>query len=301
MQGRLAPERFNELLNGPSSYRISYLQAHLCPNKGERGGHVLGCPVCQGIGYYWRNVLVERQDAQELTRAGYDDTERLYNVPQSIVSIVDENGVSWPPESITVEQGGNVVWAGAAPADYTLYTVTYATANLRAAVQGVTTQREFATRGEYEVLDLQITVDRHLSDNVTLNPAWDAGENDRFVLLDTWRRYSQHLTRGAQDMAVYRRIRAVTLSSVVNGTLVEWVSGTDYTIADGAVTWLPGRGPKDGTPYALEGQVSPEYYVFQVLPQTRQADGLDLPRRFVLRGFERHPSVKDKPLVRVEP
>lgn len=294
-QGTLDPSQFNQLLNGPATYRVQHRRAHLCPNKGERGGHVQGCPVCDGIGYYWDAPISAQQSTYEMTRAGhYPENERLPGGPAIITAIQDEDGVSYPPENVTVGEDGRVTWneGAATPADYRLYNVTYETAHLRALIQGVTTQREFATRGEYEVQDLQITVDHFLADNATPNPAWDAGEHDRFLLLDTWRRYTQHLQRGIQDTAVYRRLRDVTLTGVVGGALVTWEPDTDYEVVDGAVVWQAGRGPRAQAYYTLSAQASPEYYVFQVLPQTRHMDGRPQPRRFVLRGFEKHPNVR---------
>lgn len=288
------PKLFNEVLNGGSTYRLAYLKANLCPNKGDRGGHVPDCPVCKGLGYYWTPGPAGVTAEYELTRAGlYADSERLPG-PSTVVSIVDEDGITYPPESVSVTEDGTVTWVEGQPkpADYRLYTVTVERSQLRGLVQGVTTQREFSTSGEYDALDIQLTVDRHLEDGTTLNPAWDAGEHDRVVLLDTWRRHTQHLQRGVQDACVYRRVRDVRLTTVVNGALVTYEAGTDYTLDDGVVTWLAGRGPKVRAFYALEAQVSPEYYVFQVLPQTRHMDGQQMPRRYVLRGFERHPSQK---------
>lgn len=291
-QTRFKPELFAELLNGPSTYRLAYRRAHLCPNRGDRGGHVPDCPVCGGLGYYWQDPLGEVDAERELTRAGvYADSERLPSDPSRIISVTDEDGVTYDPATLTV-QDGQVTWADGAPrpADYRLYTVRYAApSTLRGLVQGVTTQREFATRGEYDVMDIQLTVDRAAPDG-SPNPLWDAGEHDRVILLDTWRRHSQHLQRGVLDALVYRRVRDVRLTSVVSGALRVWEPGTDYVVEDGRVVWQAGRGPARQAHYAAEAQVSPEYYVFQVLPQTRHMDGQDMPRRFVLRGFEKHPS-----------
>lgn len=297
------PARFNELLTGPQTYRIAYARAYLCPNKSERGiGHTQDCPVCGGLGYYYKSMsavsgetVIEQE--QELTRAGvYEDSEQLRTIPEAVLSIVDEDGVTYPPESITIGPDRRVTWnpGHPTPADYRLYTVRYTqSANeLRALIQSVTTQREFAPRAEYEVQDLQITVDRYLADQRTPNPAWDAGENDRFVLLDTWRRYTQHLQRGIQDRPIYRRLQDVRLTGIRNGALVEYVPGEDYSVKDGAVLWQPGKGPRPREFYVIEAKASPEYYVLQELPQTRQMDGQDMPRRFVLRGFEKHPSLR---------
>ena len=290
----LRPELFSELLSGPSTYRLGYQKARLCPNKGRRGGHEPDCPVCQGIGYYWEHIGGEETHEQELTRAGlYPESERLLKPAQRVTGITDEDGITYPPESVTVAEDGRVTWKEGAqrPADYRLYTVTYAAPSLiRGLIQGVTTQREFATRGEYEVMDVQLTVDRFTDARQTaLNPAWDAGEHDRFTLLDTWRRHTQHIERGA-DLALYRHLKDVRLTSVVNGKLRDWEAGADFTVEDGEIKWASGRGPARGTFYTLEAQASPEYYVFQVLPQTRHMDGKPMPRRFVLRGFEQHPS-----------
>ena len=293
---KLRPELLNELLNGPLSSRIAYLGADLCPCRAERGSGNPDprCKVCGGLGYTWADHTPSFLKDYTLTRAplpGFEDKERLGDPRSAVLSIVDENGVTYPPESVSVRPDGTLSWRGVAPAQFTLYTVSTEAATLRAGVQGVMSRREYQVRGEYDVLDLEMTIDRHMNSSEDLNPAWDCGEFDRFVLLDFWRRHAQHVKRGpGGDLTIYRRMRALQLSSVQNDARVVWQEGTDWAFADGAVTWLPGRGPALGTWYAVQGQTNPEYYVFKALPQTRHQDGKELPRRIVLKAFEHFPN-----------
>ncbi|ABW35091.1 hypothetical protein Dgeo_3050 (plasmid) [Deinococcus geothermalis DSM 11300] len=299
VQGKLRPDLFNELLNGSLSTRVAYLRADLCPCSAERG---LGnsdpkCPVCEGLGYTWEDVTPAITQTHTLTRdplPGYEDRERLPNPGAEIVEIVDEHGTPWPLEDVTVMPDGRVRWTGEAPPQFTLYTVTTSSATLRAGVQSVMSRREYQVRGEYDVLDLSMTLDRRLSDGITLNPAWDCGEGDRFVLLDAWRRHAQRLKRGQSgpegDATVYRNMRDLTVSSIEGGARRVWQPGEDYTFRDGRILWQPGRGPKPGQSYAVQGQANPEYYVFKALPQLRQQDGQELPRSILLKGFENAPN-----------
>lgn len=299
IQGQLDPALFNELLNGPLSTRIAYLQADLCPCAAERdpGSPDRKCPLCAGLGYTWEDVNPGVVREERLTRApvpGHEARERLSDPHAEVVGIVDEHGTSWPPEAVTVEPDGTVVWVGEAPAQYTLYTVTLSLGTLRAGVQGVMSRREYQVRGEYDVLDLSMTLDRHLADGVTLNPAWDCGESDRFILLDGWRRHAQRMQRGqfgpAGDLTLYRNMRELRVSSLEGGVRREWQAGEDFAFADGRIVWQSGRGPKQGQSYAVQGQANPEYYVFKALPQLRQQDGKPLPRSIILKGFENWPN-----------
>lgn len=301
IQGRLAPELFNELLNGPLATRVDYLRADLCPCRAQRapGNADPRCPVCSGLGYTWEDVTPKVTRDHLLTRAplpGYQDRERLPDPEAVILRIVDDRGGEYPPENVTVDRSGTVIWAedAAAPEPYSLYTVTTETATLRAGVMSVMARREYQVRGEYDVLDLSMTLDRHLSDGTTLNPAWDCGESDRFILLDTWRRHAQHVQRGQfgpdGDKTQYRHMRDLRVSGIVDGRRVVYAEGQDFTFADGVLTWQPARGPAQGATYAVQGQANPEYYVFKALPQLRHQDGAPLPRNIVLKGFESWPN-----------
>lgn len=292
IQGELLPSRFNQLLSGPLSTRIAYLRSLLCPCRGTSGGGPdPACPACSGLGYLWSDVVGQITRTKTLTRApvlGYENQERL-SAGITISSIEDEHGQTYPPQALTVRPDGSVLWDDAQkPADFTLYTVTYASGELRAGVQGVMNRREFQVRGEFDVLDLEMTLDRHMADGTTLNPAWDCGESDRFILLDQWRRQAQKVQNHPKgNRTLYRHMRNLTVASLSGGSIVYWEAGKDYQFADGLVTWQAGRGPKLGDYYTVQGEANPEYYVFMSLPQTRQADGHPLPRRIVLKGFER--------------
>lgn len=304
IQGELRPELFNELLNGRLSTRIAYARADLCPCSAQRssGSPDPKCPVCGALGYTWEGTVPELTRTYTLTRdplPSHAHRERLPNPSETITSITDERGTAYPPEAVQVMPDGRVRWLESGPAQYDRYTVTTQGAVLRAGVQGVMARREFQVRGEYDVLDLSMTIDRHLDDGATLNPAWDCGESDRFVLLDAWRRHAQKIVRSGPsgDQTLYRNMRGLRLSSIQNGARRVWAEGQDYTFTDGTVTWAAGHGPAQGATYAVQGEANPEYYVFKALPQVRQQDGKPLPRVIVLKGFEHFPNRKpDQPV-----
>lgn len=301
IQGKLRPDLFNELLSGPLATRVAYLRADLCPCADARGpgNPDPKCPLCSGLGYTWEDATPRITRTHLLTRAplpGHEARERLPAPDDAVTGITGEDGTEYPPESVTVARDGTVQWVDGVPApnQYALYTVTTNGATLRAGVMSVMTRREFQVRGEYDVLDLSMTLDRYLGDNATLNPAWDCGESDRFVLLDAWRRHAQHVRRGqfgpTGDRTVYRHMRDLQVSSIVNGARRIWTPGEDYAFSDGVIVWAAGSGPQQGASYAVQGQANPEYYVFQELPQLRQQDGLPLPRSIVLKSFESFPN-----------
>lgn len=301
IQGKLRPDLFNELLNGSLSTRIAYSRANLCPCSAERspGDSNPRCPVCSGLGYSWQAVVPTLTAEHWLTRnpvAGYEDQERLPNPSDELLSITDEYGLTYPLESVVVRPDGTVKWLGPAPATDTRYQVVTSGAALRAGVQSVMSRREYQVRGEYDVLDLSMTIDRYLADQTTLNPAWDCGESDRFVLLDAWRRHAQKVIRGENgpqaggDLLLYRHMQDLRVSSIDGSSVKIWENGTDYAFNDGKIIWQAGRGPKLGQSYAVQGQANPEYFVFKALPQLRHEDGLDLPRRIILKGFESWPN-----------
>ncbi len=301
VQSSFDPQLFAEVLSGPATYRVAYRKAYLCPCKDKaRGGPDNRCPVCTGMGYYWEAPLTggaAREPVQEeLTRAPVDmpDRERLTQPCYTVEAIEDEHGITYPPESVSVDALGALTWQDGydRPDDFTLYTVTYRPSDgaIRALIQGVTTLKEFQMRGEFDVMDAQITVARRLADG-SVNPAWDAGEHDRFLLLDTWRRHTQHVLRGkGGDRCQFTNVRQVTLRSLQDGQLREWIEGQDFTLQGDVITWNAGRGPALGEFYALEAQVSPEYFVFRNMPQTRHPEGKPMPRKFVLKAFEQFPN-----------
>jgi hypothetical protein len=300
VQTALDPKLFQELLNGPSTYRILYGRAHPCPCWDEmRSGPDQSCPVCLGRGSYWDDpdAVSATTYTAELVRGSLNDDEILSPLPSQVLSVtmLGENGAPdtvIDPAGLTWNQAGAVSWADGLPqpTEYAEYDVHYqAQSPLRALIQRVTSVREFQGRGEFQTTDLQITVDRHQDDG-TPNPAWDAGSDDRFTLLDTWRRHQTHVKRGDEgvpDALVYRRVRDVTCTSLLAAAVHTWQPGVDFTADQaGNISWAVGHGPESGRSYAVECHVSPEYFLWLDLPQTRQIGGADLPRKFVLRGFE---------------
>lgn len=290
--GELSPELFTELLNSPSTYRVAYQKGHLCPCKTVRGGQDTKCPICKGTGYYWTTPPVTRMVTETKARGSLHG-EKLGHPPAGPVAVTTESGISIPSGNIHVDADGKITFTGSTqPAVNELYTITYPVGSIRAAITGVATRRDFQQAGELELSDISVTVDRYLEDKQTLNPLWDAGEHDRITLLDTYRRHTQHVKRG-QDTTTYRHLKDVSITSrhPTNFTLIEYQAGVDFTFNDGVITWLT-LGPPVDSFYTVEAQASPEYYVFEELPQTRHMDGQKMPRHFMARLFEKWPNRK---------
>lgn len=228
--------------------------------------------------------------------------ERLTTLEVNITKIVDEDGVEYPVDSVRILPDGTIQWVSTLkPANFKRYTMTMSGVALRAGIQNVMSRREYQVRGEYDVLDLQASIDRHLDDRITLNPAWDCGESDRFTMLDGWRRHAQKVRKGATgpdgDLVLYRDMQNIQVSSLQGNRRYIWTEGTDYQFVDGRIVWQTNTGPRRGETYAIQAEVRPEYYVFKALPRIRHEDNIDLPRIIILKDFEQFPNRRpDEPI-----
>lgn len=290
----LRPELFRQLLNGPSTYRVEHLQAKACPNMGDHGGHKPNCPVCRGLGYIWdRMDAAERTITQTLYRGSLEG-EKLLQAPEQVMSLVTEGGVSIPESSYKLVEG-SILWLEGEdplPELYEEYTIEFKVTAVRALVQDVRTQRALKDFGFIEFGDVQVSVDRYCEDGVTLNPLWEASANDRIRLLDTWRRHKEVITVGQTlqipSRLMFQRAREVQVFQAHGEDLLPLVPEEDYHLEGDLITWLN----PNVRAAAVEYLISPEYYLFDQLPQTRHIDGLDLPRRFIARQWEKFRSMK---------
>jgi hypothetical protein len=146
------------------------------------------------------------------------------------------------------------------------------------ALAGQKVQRGWAQFGFYEQGDVVLTLP---SDS----PAYDMGERDRVVFLQSTTPFSVTRTRtGAEKLD----FPVATVEAVLwldgNGLRVD--GGLPAVAADGSLTWASGAPPAQ-TQYSITGRRRPEYFCWGDFPQDRaHHGGRTLPRRVVLRRFD---------------
>lgn len=280
---------FTELLNGPATYRVEYLQAHVCPNGDSQANHPPQCPKCSGLGYYWESVQASAREVRQRLARGSRFGERLNFIPDQVIDLVTASGVEIPETSYSISADGVISWAEDAtpsPSMFETYTIRYQVHAVRALVQSVVSRRKLMDLGDLDISDIQVTVARFCEDQRTLNPVWDAGRFDRIRLLDTWRVHKETVTRG-RDRIQYPQAQNLKVYGFAGDDVLPYVEGVDFSFQNGVISWVAGRGPKLKQVYAVEASVSPEYFLFDDLPQTRQPNGQGMPRKFTARLFDR--------------
>jgi len=298
----IEPTWFDTLLNSGLTYRIVYRKANLCPCQDERGGGPdPKCPVCHGVGYTWEPVqyaeytdtlthvavgtwgLDQASSAERLTRGGV----------QEVLEVRDADGNTYDPATeVALEPDGRVRFVGGRePGPGVSYAVRYrAPVQGRMHAQSANKRRIWADRGEVQAGDLIASIPYTLEDLATPNPAWHAGPHDRFILIDERYRYEQRMQRDRKEQLTFTWVHAVLrLRAYEGGSIVEYTTPDDFVITDGEVVWQAGRGPAPRTPYVLEYEAAPEYYVLDGLTYDRHAGGHSLPRRLMLRMWNNYP------------
>lgn len=295
---RIRPREFDKLLNSSNvTYRAIHLRADTCPCfDPTRGAPEYTCPVCGGIGRTWTAPAASaHEDALVAgSRTIPERATKALAVPGTLVATyLDDLGAIVQVAGITLDDAGFVVWPpGTIAQPGTQYTLTYdAPEQGRLHAQGITKQRYLEDRGEIVAGQMDVSIPSRLEDLDTPNPAWLAAEHDRFVFPDLKHRHQQRLTRGRNERLTYQHVRSVTgIRAIVNGALAHYALDEHATIgSSGNVTWIDASAPPAGAVYVVDYVAAPEYYVFQELPQQRHIDGMDLPRRVVLRLFEQYP------------
>lgn len=284
---RLQPGEFDQLLNGPLSYRALFKPANLCPCSARGGGADPACPNCAGLGYTWDEPGEEAHTAS-FYAGSRSRPERLPHAPPlTLLSVSVDGAPSLPPAElgVSLDADGNLTTPFALG---TPYKVNYsARVQVRVHAQAFKQSRAWLDRGQLKTGDLEVSIPHRLPDLLRENPAWHAKEHDVFVFPDQRIRYQQRFEGKGKPTLTYRLVRELrTARALVGGALVTYQPGEDFTVTDGQVAWL--TAPPPGA-YVLEYDAAPEAYVFAELPQTRHIDGHPLPRRVGLRRFELYP------------
>lgn len=297
-QGQFEPEWFDQLLNGPLSYRVQYERASQCPCEAERdNGPDPRCPICHGIGFYWTTPTTTatiNQYEETFYRDSITAPERLVvHSGVTIQSVTSEYGQTI--SGLNVTSDGRLDWASANPSlEYgTAYTVTYtAPMGIRAGLYSITSLRKLLDRGIVQMGDISCSIPRHLADLTTDNPAWHANAFDLFTPTDLQKPYQQKMVRGQKDTLTYQHYRTILdARALIGSSIVHYAFGTDFVINNGKVVWLT-SGPPVGTPFILDYEAAPTYYIFPEMLQLRHVNGDENPRRVGLRLFEVFPNRK---------
>jgi hypothetical protein len=165
-------------------------------------------------------------------------------------------------------------------------------------IMSLVNNKEFTPIGEYKLGDGIMTIPatkKHV-DSVSKiitypeNPLYYIGEWDRVTLLYTEYRTDETLVRGlplyGRDADTLRNVNVTKIIKVLHadpdtGVITLYNKDTDYTVDDNKITWI--SGPEVGTRYSVMYLYHPVYIVYTQLPQSRDQDGQNLPKKVVLR------------------
>ncbi|PZA08309.1 hypothetical protein [Meiothermus sp. Pnk-1] len=287
--------RFRELLSGQQAWTLLYLPAAICPCRDRQtGSPSKNCPVCAGYGFTWQSPpLEEWSERFYMGSIRRPPVLRYKHVKaEDILEVRDEQGTVYPFQL----EAGRIVFPTLSPPVGAAFTVRYrAPLTVLGHISGLSSQREVGEEGIWEHKTLTLT----LSDRMQApdgswrdNPAYNAEENDRFVVVDATTRVQQVLWRGENERLLYGYIYTVlSCHSLARKTYArqDWQYGSDFTLEGGLVRWQPGRGPEDGLPYSVSYLAAPEWYVFRSADLTRRQGGQNLPKRLTLRSWELYP------------
>lgn len=286
-------EKFTQMLSGKQAYQLLHFPALICPcrNRGD-GSPDRECTNCGGLGYTW--TAPESRTIQEAFYAGSQKRpaiiEHPWLQPEALTAVWLDDEQETPIAAHL--EDGHVVFDDPEPAAGARFIVEY---EAPLVVKGLATQlsahREWRDIGEFDVRDLHLTVDRTaiLPDGDAIdNPAWEAGEHDRFLFPFARVRKQDVLWRGTSDHLTYAFVHRIDTVQSIDPAYVTttYQESTHFTVDHGRIVWEPGEGPSDQMPYAVNYVAAPEYFVLASLPQVRHSDGQDLPRRMMLRVWE---------------
>jgi len=88
---------------------------------------------------------------------------------------------------------------------------------------------------------------------------------DRLTALNSQITYSQLLFMGSKETLRYKALEITFLASEAQ----VFVLNTDFTIVDGAVNFLPGKKPVDGTAVTIRYIANPSYIILEALHEIR--------------------------------
>lgn len=282
--------KFNDLLNGAQAWQALYYRSSLCPcrNRGN-GSPSTACLNCKGYGYTWSTPGVSQRE-EIFYYGSQKKPARLGSFVKTsdIVSVVGESNNSF---TVTINQG--LLEFSPTPNHGEALTVVYnSVSTITGSITSLMSRKEWATIGEVDHRDLQLTVDRYLADG-TLNPAWDASEHDRFLVPEGKMRVQTTNYKGETDRLRYSYVYGLERIYSLNKQTyapIDYLPVTHYTLVNGAIVWVSGQGPKAGEPYAVIYSAAPEFYVYKDLPQMRHQGDKPLPRRMALRLWELYPN-----------
>lgn len=292
-------EEFTDLLSGAQAWRMLYLPAEICSCRQRNNGSPRAdCPTCLGYGYTWTAPAV-----QTWTERFYYGSETRPAKPAfhhlttaDLQRVWDENNTEYPDAFIN--DAGIVEFPGENPGVGSEFFIQYqAPFAIKGLITGLQTNREVGETGIWEHRQGNLTI-AHKTEapdgSWVASPAYEADENDRFVVLDARQRFQQVLYR--EDNPNLERLLYTYVWSISacyrnepSGGRTVYTEGTDFALDQGRVSWSPGRGPKPGQSYAVRYEACPEFYLFRSNDLTRHQGGELLPKRFTVRAWQLWP------------
>lgn len=283
-------EQFNDLLSGAQSWRLLYLPAEICPCRSAvNGAPQRDCPLCHGAGFTWQPppeiTVTERFWQGSQTRP-----PRLAHPVRTLLRVTDCSGNVYPEAQI--DDTGRVRFPGSAPEEGEEFEVTYrAPQTVRGLITGLHTNREVGELGILEHQEANLTlgaITEGPEGTPIPNPAYEADENDRFVVVDARQRFQQVLIREEVDQPLlYSYIFGIRkVYGLSGGGYVGYMPSTDYILDGATLRWQPGQGPALGRPFAVIYDCAPEFYLFRSKGLNRYGGSENLPRRFSLRAWQ---------------
>ena len=272
---------------------VLWQRSERCPCRSlMTGGADPRCLYCHGEGYVWA-TLGTTTVTESLYRSGTACTLSHPRVT-AIVSVV--SGAKTYSVNTDYTRLNNVVtWiSGHGPSQGMPVSVQYTyQTDYVIGIERALLNNQFSQFGEWNTTDLIATIPARDEQGIALD-IFGAGDFDRFVLVDSTIRSSFLGVRGTADRVNSRYVWSIVSAYwLLAGVRKNLVYGTDYTIANGVVTWVDvvppatDNRPPVGTAYAIQYLTCPEFFVWTTLEQPRAHDrGMMLPKKLALRSFE---------------
>lgn len=125
------------------------------------------------------------------------------------------------------------------------------------------------------------------------NPIFEVGQFDIITILDDEYKTSEILQKGVpmygrpadtlinEDIIEIRKVRHTSLE---DGTVHEYLEGTDFKLEDNRIVWIEGGNqPYEGANYSVLYTHRPSFTVLTQLPTQRYQDDQELPKKVTLR------------------
>jgi hypothetical protein len=169
-------------------------------------------------------------------------------------------------------------------------------------IMSLVLSKDFTPVGDFRMGDLVATVPkRYKAQDANkkviwpFNPMYDIGDYDKVTLLDSEYRAHDILVkdepigkRSPDTLSNQNITRVLNLvrTDANTGEVVEYFPEVDFTLNGNKVEWVTQNSPAPGEKYSVLYYYNPTYIVYTQLPQPRDQDGQNFPKKVVLRFRE---------------